>query len=118
MGKVMGTVAAAPAWDALRAHLEAARERIFAAIRSYPSPITACDAQFNHLLEERARIAGELARLEAARAADDASAALEAFLDTCPYLDDAARRRIVQAAPGGSGAPHAERPGSRPAMRS
>lgn len=54
---------------ALRAHLEAARRQVLAAIRAYPSPITACDAQFNHLLEQRERIAEELRRLDALCAA-------------------------------------------------
>ena len=30
--------------------------RLDAEIRSYPTPIPRCDAQFNHLLEERDRI--------------------------------------------------------------
>jgi len=34
--------------------------RLEAEIRAYPTPIPRCDAQFNHLLEERERIRGLL----------------------------------------------------------
>jgi hypothetical protein len=43
--------------------LMAERDRINAEIRSYPTPITACDQQFNFLLEERTRIAIVLEQL-------------------------------------------------------
>ena len=45
-----------------RLALERERDAIFERIRNYPSPITACDEQFNYLLEERDRIGRELAR--------------------------------------------------------
>ena len=32
-------------------------------IRSYPSPIPACDAQFNYLLDQRAKLSLEIKRL-------------------------------------------------------
>ena len=38
-------------------HLRGVRERLAEEIRSYPTPIPRCDAQFNHLFEERERIA-------------------------------------------------------------
>jgi hypothetical protein len=34
-------------------------------IRTYPTPIPRCDAQFNHLYEQRARLAQVLDRLDA-----------------------------------------------------
>lgn len=34
-------------------------------IREYPTPIAGCDAQFNHLLDERRRLAHDLNRLDA-----------------------------------------------------
>jgi len=34
-------------------------------IRIYPSPIPACDVQFNHLLEERAKLSKELNLMDA-----------------------------------------------------
>jgi transposase len=79
---------------AIRAHLQTVRARIFEQVRSYPPPITACDAQFNHLLEERERIAAELRRLDALIGAAPAggvpAAALAAFVRTSPYCDGAA----------------------------
>lgn len=48
-----------------RAQLEAELGCLQAEIRNYLPPIPACDAYFNHLLEERGRIADELARLDA-----------------------------------------------------
>jgi len=52
-------------WKQLRDHLENEKRRIMEEIANYPPPIPACDVQFNFLLEERARIARELNRLEA-----------------------------------------------------
>ena len=48
------------AWSEIRSLLEQQRFRIQEEIANYPPPITACDAQFNHLLEQRSRIAREL----------------------------------------------------------
>jgi hypothetical protein len=55
----------ASVWTRIREHLENERHRINEEIRHYPTPIPACDAQFNYLLEERVRIPEELKRLEA-----------------------------------------------------
>ena len=60
----------APLGDELaekRLALERERDRIFERIRSYPSPVTACDEQFDSLLEERDRIARELTRVRETR---------------------------------------------------
>ena len=46
--------------DDIRKHLEDKRHRINEEIRNYPTPITACDAQFNYLLEQQREIAQEL----------------------------------------------------------
>ena len=54
-------------WAELEDHLENARRSILAEIRNYPPPIAACDQQFNYLLEQRDRIAGELNRLASLR---------------------------------------------------
>ena len=51
-------------WSRIKRHLEEERHRIYREIRNYPPPIPACDAQFNHLLEQRRRISQELAELE------------------------------------------------------
>ena len=53
--------------EARRAALEARRRQLDEEIRTYPTPIPRCDAQFNHLFEERERIVRELAELQAAR---------------------------------------------------
>ena len=55
-----------PEWDSLRHDLEALATSVATDIRAYPRPITACDAQFNHLLELRRLVPLELQRLEAA----------------------------------------------------
>lgn len=47
----------------VRSQLEAEKRRLDEEIRNYPTPIPRCDAQFNHLFEERERIVRELARL-------------------------------------------------------
>ena len=51
-------------------HLDALKRALDEEIRSYPTPIPRCDAQFNNLYDERARLAGALARLRAALAED------------------------------------------------
>jgi chorismate mutase len=45
--------------------LRAQKDRIDAQIAAYPRPITGCDAQFNALLAERARLAEALERMKA-----------------------------------------------------
>lgn len=49
--------------DERRASLEKRRRQLDDEIRAYPTPIPRCDAQFNHLYEERARIIAELEAL-------------------------------------------------------
>ncbi len=44
-------------------YLEAKKTGIIEEIRAYPSPIPACDAQFNYLLEQRTKLSHELDRL-------------------------------------------------------
>ena len=43
--------------------LEAARQALADEMRRYPGPVAGCDAQFNHLISERQRIADALAAL-------------------------------------------------------
>lgn len=57
--------------DPLMTHLCEARSSLLRAnalvgleIREYPTPISGCDAQFNHLLRERQRITMALAALD------------------------------------------------------
>lgn len=70
-------------WDKARRALIARRAGVDAMIASYPAPITACDAQFNHLLEQRREIGHELARLEAEMAR---GLAVDAFLKSSHVL--------------------------------
>ena len=76
-------------WDALRARLERMQEAVAAEIRTYPAPIPACDAQYNHLLERREALSEALARLDAAR--KDGSRTPESFLAGLPGLDEGGR---------------------------
>ena len=43
--------------------LRNAQRNIAEEIKSYPTPISGCDAQFNHLIAERARVGAALAAL-------------------------------------------------------
>lgn len=54
------------AWARLRAHLVTSRSAIQDEIRNYPTPITACDEQFNYLLEKRDHLIDELNRIDEA----------------------------------------------------
>ena len=49
---------------AARAELSVARKLIQSEINEYPSPISGCDAQFNHLLAERQKVASAIQSLE------------------------------------------------------
>ena len=55
-------------------------------IRHYPTPIPRCDAQFNHLVEQRGRLSRLLTDLEAALDCPDGDAALRAALAQLPDL--------------------------------
>lgn len=77
--------------DALKARLEGLKRDVVAEIHAYPAPIPRCDAQFNHLLEERDRILDELRRLAelqawlAACSPDERSRAAREFVAVCPF---------------------------------
>lgn len=89
---------AAAAWRKIGARLEQERERINREIKSTPPPIPACDAQFNHLLEQRARICEELDRMR--QAANESIAPRESierideFLGSSNYIGDDAKQAI------------------------
>ena len=72
-------------WPDARRRLLAQMREVSAEISAYPRPITACDAQFNHLLELRRMLPAELARLEAAAA--DPAASVEVFVRNSPCRD-------------------------------
>ena len=48
-----------------RRQLVAARAAIDAEIQAYPTPISGCDAQYNHLLADRRRVQAALRALDA-----------------------------------------------------
>ncbi len=77
-----------PAWDAVRRYLESKRRPVQEEIRRYPPPIPACDAHFNHLLEQRSLLSRELVRLEAACRESDSEAAVAAFVRSSPCVDE------------------------------
>lgn len=84
----------APVWRAIRALLVDVKMPIDQKIRNTPPPIPACDARFNHLLEERGRVARELNRLDAASAQGVSACrsleAIEDFLASSAFIDDRA----------------------------
>ncbi|EBA06693.1 hypothetical protein [Sagittula stellata] len=47
-----------------KVELQAARQQIAAEISGYPTPISGCDAQFNHLLAQRQKVSAALQALE------------------------------------------------------
>ena len=71
--------------------LAIAQRRVDTEIRSYPTPIPRCDAQFNHLYDQRLRIARRLHAVEDALAAPVTDAALAgalaAWRDESPCTD-------------------------------
>jgi hypothetical protein len=78
------------AWQAIRRRLEAERLRIQHEIIAYPPPIPACDACFNDLLEQRALVCDELARMQNAAAesatSSDPFAVLASFVASSRYV--------------------------------
>ncbi len=78
----------------IRRHLEQRKRALVAEIRGYPQPIAGCDAQYQHLADQRAAVARELGRLERAGACDDA---VRAFIDASTVLDDDTSRRLLAA---------------------
>ena len=55
----------------LKAWLDATRTEITREIRAYPTPIPRCDAQFNHLVEQRDALSRLLTDLDVALAQRD-----------------------------------------------
>lgn len=73
-------------WQTARAVLQHRLAALNEEIGTYPGPITGCDAQFNHLLEERIRLNGELRRLDTTRSNRADAQALKEFMETCRFL--------------------------------
>ena len=84
-------------WEGVLADLRRRKELIDGEIRSYPTPIPRCDAQFNHLHEQQRRLALELDRIGAATgrlARTDYLVMIERFLASAPYGDEPAERAL------------------------
>src|SRR5712691_8876736 len=85
-------------WKEIRDDLRRSKQLIGEEIRSYPTPIPRCDAQFNHLYEQRARLARELDRIAALAEKnlerEDYIGLIERFIASAPYADDAAERQL------------------------
>jgi hypothetical protein len=82
---------AAALLDAVEARLERLKKQVVAEIHEYPPPIPRCDAQFNHLLEQRDQMLEEVRRLTelraslAARSAAERLHAVRDFIASCPF---------------------------------
>jgi hypothetical protein len=85
-------------WNEITLHLEGRRRALAAEIRDYPTPIPRCDAQFNHLYEQQARLARELDRIgaltEKKLAREDYIELIDQFVCSVPYTDAAAEREL------------------------
>lgn len=85
-------------WTKIFACLETQRLRIHAEITGYPMPIPACDAHFNGLLEERARVCAELDRAHAAAAAAthaDSREDIKIYLKSAKCINEAVKQEIT-----------------------
>jgi hypothetical protein len=85
-------------WEAIRTHLENAKNQLYEQIRNYPRPIPACDQHFNYLLQERTRILRELGRMDGAfqesLTRTDSLELIDAFIKSSSYLGGDAGQRI------------------------
>src|SRR5207248_2889027 len=76
----------------IRLHLEELRRALAAEILNYPTPIPRCDAQFNHLYEQQARLTRDLDRVGAIAGKslkrEDCIDLIERFVASAPYTDD------------------------------
>ncbi len=81
-------------WRSIRTQLECAQQRVIGEISNYPAPRPNCDADFNHLLETRARISDDLNRLQAIASNTSSGQHVAEFISTSAGLDDADRRKI------------------------
>ena len=79
-------------------HLRRLQRSLNEEIRGYPTPIPRCDAQFNHLVEERGRLYRTLERIEAStgptRSRANCVDLLREFAASPRYIDDAAEEEI------------------------
>lgn len=95
----------ARAWQSIQEHLESVKIKVLKEIEHYPSPITACDAQFNYLLERRDGVSEELRILDAVRAEsaspEERVEAAQRFLRSSRFIDAKAAATLCAPAPSG-----------------
>ena len=86
-------------WQEIKTHLEKQKKQIYQEIVNYPPPIPACDVQFNHLLEERARVTQELSRARKSEGKGsnhrDSVKLIFEFIKTSAYIDDALKTKFI-----------------------
>lgn len=78
--------------------LEARRARIDDEVKNYPRPITGCDVQFEHALEQQAGVRQELQRAAALHEAAEQDGFIRlvgAFISASAFIDAAAAREIA-----------------------
>lgn len=94
----MDSLMTSAAWREIREPLEQARSQIDEEIRAYPAPIPACDAQFNHLMAQRARLTRDLGCVDTVSTRNlsgaEAAAWIGEFLASATYLDAPARQAV------------------------
>ena len=87
--------------EKIRNCLERARNRVHERITHYPMPIPACDADYNCLLEERARITDALDRLQTdaanGAAITDSITRIEALILASAHVEAETKREIDMA---------------------
>jgi len=83
-------------WQRIRTCLEIKKQQIYEEIKNYPHPIPACDQQFNFLLEQRARLSRELARMDETLtdSGTDCIAMIKEMIQSSSFIDDATAQTI------------------------
>lgn len=88
-----------PVWADIKVLLENEKRRIYDEIRNYPPPIAGCDQQYNHLLEERTRVAQELNRMhEMSKKTQDRTDAIQLiceFVDASRFIAAETKKEIL-----------------------
>jgi len=85
------------AWSELQRCLEDQKKLTYEELRSYPTPITACDQQFNYLLERLAQLCQELGRLRIAASSIPAVGdhkKVDEFLRSTACIDENSKQRV------------------------
>lgn len=84
---------------ALSEELQRERERIYGEIHNYPPPIPACDAQFNHLIQQRSAVTQELRTVQnlpiSPLDSTASRAALRQAIADSEILDAAVKERLL-----------------------